>query len=194
MKRTLAATAAIAVLMGCAGESAERAESVEGTDSAGRADTVEGTDSTERARSLAQRHLIVDTHIDAPYRLYRDPGADLASTVGEREFDYPRAREGGLDVAFMSIFTPARAADAGESRQIADELVDLIEALAAEHPTKFAVATCTRDVERLRGSGVVALALGMENGSPLEGSLDTLDHFVARGIRYLSLAHYRPAR
>ena len=143
---------------------------------------------------MAQRHLIVDTHIDAPYRLYRDPGADLASTVGEREFDYPRAREGGLDVAFMSIFTPARAADAGESRQIADELVDLIEALAAEHPTKFAVATCTRDVERLRGSGVVALALGMENGSPLEGSLDTLDHFVARGIRYLSLAHSKANR
>ena len=144
-------------------------------------------------RSLAERHLIVDTHIDAPYRLYREV-ADLGDTVPAREFDYPRARSGGLDVAFMSIFTPARAADAGESRQIADELVDLVETLATENPAKFAVATCTRDVERLRGTGIVALALGMENASPLEGTLDALDHFVGRGIRYVSLAHSKANR
>ena len=168
MRHTLAALVVVAGLAGC-------------------------TDDTERARSLAQRHLIVDTHIDAPYRLYRGH-ADLGDPVPEREFDYPRAMSGGLDVAFMSIYTPARAADAGESRQIADELVDLVEALADRHPAKFAVVTCTDDVERLRGSGIVALALGMENASPLEGSAEALDHFVARGIRYVSLAHSKTNR
>ena len=170
MKRVLAIPATIACLAGHADEA------------------------VEQAQPLTQRHLIVDTHIDAPYRLYRNPGVDLVRGVPERDFDYPRAREGGLDVAFMSIFTPARAADSGESRGIADELVDLVEALAAEHPTRFAVATCTGDVDRLRGSGTVALALGMENASPLEGSLDALDHFVARGIRYVSLAHSKANR
>lgn len=150
-------------------------------------------DDSERASSLARSALIVDTHIDAPYRLFRE-SADLGVLVPEREFDYPRARLGGLDVAFMSIFTPARAADAGESRQVADELIDLVEALAAQHPGKFAIATCTEDVARLEKSGVVALALGMENASPLEGSLENLDHFVARGIRYVSLAHSKSNR
>lgn len=147
----------------------------------------------DHAQGLAHRALIVDTHIDAPYRLFREP-VDLTVSVPEREFDYPRARLGGLDVAFMSIFTPARAADAGESRQVADELVDLVEALVHTHPGKFAIVTCTADVDRLRGSGIVALALGMENASPLEGSTPALEHFVARGIRYVSLAHSKSNR
>lgn len=71
-------------------------------------------DDANRAQSLAHRHLIVDTHIDASYRLLRGH-VDLGDAVPEREFDYPRAMRGGLDVAFMSIYTPARAADAGES-------------------------------------------------------------------------------
>ena len=149
-------------------------------------------DDGERARELAQRSLIVDTHIDAPYRAFRE-AADLGVLVPEREFDYPRARLGGLDVAFMSIFTPARSAE-GESREVADQLVDLVEALAATQAGKFAIARCTADVERLRGSGRVALALGMENASPLEGTTENLDHFVARGIRYVSLAHSRSNR
>ena len=49
-------------------------------------------------------------------------------------------------------------------------------------------------MERLRGSGTVALALGMENASPLEGSAEALEHFVARGIRYVSLAHSKTNR
>ena len=154
-------------------------------------------DDGERAQALAQRLLTVDTHIDAPYRLLRDTGdlrADLGVGVPEREFDYPRARLGGLDVAFMSIFTPASSADAGESRRVADQLIDLVEALAAKHPEKFAIATCAADVERLRGSGRVALALGMENASPLEGTVGNIDHFVGRGIRYVSLAHSRSNR
>lgn len=150
-------------------------------------------DDRDRARELTQRHVVVDTHIDAPYRLYRET-ADLGAPVPDREFDYPSARLGGLDVAFMSIFTPARAADAGESRQVADELVDLVEALVHTHPGKFAIVSCTDDVERLRDAGIVALALGMENASPLEGSLEALDHFVARGIRYVSLAHSKSNR
>ena len=150
-------------------------------------------DDGERARELAQRSLIVDTHIDAPYRVFRE-AADLGASVPEREFDYPRARLGGLDVAFMSIFTPARSAEAGESREVADQLVDFVEALAATQAGKFAIATCTADVEHLRGSGRVALALGMENASPLEGTTANLDHFVARGIRYVSLAHSKSNR
>lgn len=147
----------------------------------------------ERAQSLAQQLLIVDTHIDAPYRLFRET-ADLGTGAPEREFDYPRARLGGLDVAFMSIYTPARSADVGESRQVADRLIDLVEALAAEHVAKFGIVTCTGDVERLRGSGRVALALGMENASPLEGTEENLEHFVGRGIRYVSLAHSKSNR
>ena len=153
----------------------------------------------QQATRLAQEMLIVDTHIDAPYRHYRNP-ADLGGDAPDREFDYPRAVRGGLDVAFMSIYTPAAAAAAGESRALADRLIDQMEALASDQPDRFALATCTADVAALRGSGRVALALGLENGSPLsepasataeapKSATASVAHFVRRGIRYVTLTH-----
>ena len=38
-------------------------------------------------------------------------------------------------------------------------------------------------------SGKIALLYGMENGSPLEGSLANLEHFWKRGVRYITLTH-----
>ena len=151
----------------------------------------------QEANRLARQMLIVDTHIDAPYRHYRNP-ADLGGDAPDREFDYPRARRGGLDVAFMSIYTPAAAADAGESRALAERLIDELEALASAQPERFALATCTDDVAALRGSGRVALALGLENGSPLAETTTAAEpataaasvaHFARRGIRYMTLTH-----
>lgn len=152
-----------------------------------------------RALELAQRHLIVDTHVDAPYRHYRNP-VDLGEAAPDREFDYPRARGGGLDVAFMSIYTPPSAADSGTARVLAEAMVDGVYALAAKYPARFALATCVGDVSAPREAGVVLLALGMENGSPLaqpppgaQGADADLEesvrHFYERGIRYVTLAH-----
>jgi membrane dipeptidase len=36
---------------------------------------------------------------------------------------------------------------------------------------------------------MMSLALGMENGSPIEGDLDNVRHFHDRGIRYITLTH-----
>ena len=142
------------------------------------------------AQALAESLLIVDTHIDAPYRHHRDP-ADLGAGAPDRQFDYPRAKRGGLDVAFMSIYTPARVAEEGQAKALADTQIGYVEAMARDHPAKFAIATCTADVQTLAWRGVLALALGMENGSPLAiGDAEaTLEHFVESGIRYVTLAH-----
>jgi membrane dipeptidase len=42
------------------------------------------------------------------------------------------------------------------------------------------------------GRGRVALALGLENGAPLGSDPHGLEHFHARGIRYVTLTHARP--
>ena len=54
----------------------------------------------DAAHKLAQDAVIVDTHIDAP-GILMDTWADLGIEAKDREFDYPQARAGGLDVAFM---------------------------------------------------------------------------------------------
>src|SRR5690606_33614564 len=51
---------------------------------------------TDASRALAQDAVIVDTHIDAPGMLM-DGWMDLGEEAEGREFDYPKARAGGLD-------------------------------------------------------------------------------------------------
>jgi membrane dipeptidase len=145
-------------------------------------------EASARARALAQDAIIVDTHIDAP-GILSDTWADLGVAAPDREFDYPRAREGGLDIAFMSIYTSAREDAAGEARQSAHAQIDSVEALVQRHPDKFAILTSPGDVERLRAGGRVLLPLGMENGAPLEDDLSQLQVFFDRGVRYVTLAH-----
>ena len=60
----------------------------------------------DRARQIAQESIIVDTHVDVPYRLY-DAWEDVSVATEGGDFDYPRALAGGLNAPFMSIYTPA---------------------------------------------------------------------------------------
>lgn len=143
-----------------------------------------------RARSLSQDALIVDTHIDVPYRLRNAPD-DISKATDGGDFDYPRAVRGGLDVAFMSIYIPASYQTTGGARALADSLIDGVEAIAQSHPDQFSVARSVGEVDRLRAPGRVLLALGMENGAPVEGDLAALRHFRDRGIRYITLTHSR---
>lgn len=143
---------------------------------------------SDEARRIARDAIIVDTHIDAP-GILGDAWADLGVAAPDREFDYPRAHEGGLDVAWMSIYTSPREDDAGTARQSAHMQIDSVEALVQRHPDKFAILTSPRDVERLRTGGRVLLPLGMENGAPLGDDLSQVQAFFDRGVRYITLAH-----
>jgi len=145
-------------------------------------------DRSSRAQQLAQQFIIVDTHIDVPYRLHKD-WEDVTVATKRGEFDYPRARQGGLNAPFMSIYIPASYERTGGGYQLANQLIDNMEALVGRAPDKFAMAYTTADVEQQFGSAKISLALGMENGTPIEGKLENLQHFYNRGIRYITLAH-----
>ena len=135
------------------------------------------------------RYLIVDTHIDTPYRHYRN-ALNIFDGTNAGQFDLPRALRGGLSVAFMSIYTPASAAEEGTSKQIAHEQIDWVYEIA-EQSDQVGIATCTADVRNHFANELLSLPLGMENGSPMEGDPENLDAFVERGIRYVTLAHSR---
>tara|TARA_B100000700_G_scaffold114967_1_gene129208 strand:- start:204 stop:1400 length:1197 start_codon:yes stop_codon:yes gene_type:complete len=143
---------------------------------------------SEKARKLAHENLLVDTHIDVPYRIHNEWEDVTVATKGG-DFDYPRAVEGGLNAPFMSIYIPAHYEQSGGSIQLANELIDGMEALVGRAPDKFAMAYTTDQVIKNTEKGLMSLALGMENGTPIEGDLANLEHFYERGIRYITLAH-----
>ena len=141
------------------------------------------------AQDLAHRLLLVDTHVDVPYRMMEKEENISEHTEGGH-FDYPRAREGGLDAPFMSIYIPADYQDGG-AKEYADKLIDMVEGFAEQWPQKFALAASTTEVHDNFDNGVMSLPMGMENGAPIEGDLANVKHFYDRGIRYITLTHSR---
>ncbi len=155
----------------------------------------EAAEHAEEAARLARELVVVDTHIDVPYwmmgkmKALDAPAVDISVETEDGDFDYPRARAGGLDAAFMSIYVPASYQESGGAGEYADGLIDLVERWVETWPEKFAIAASPDEVEALFGSGKIALPLGMENGAPIGDDLGRLDHFRERGIRYITLTH-----
>jgi membrane dipeptidase len=151
------------------------------------ADTAQ-PDLAATANAVAQKYMLVDTHIDVPERLY-EHWEDVTGATEKGEFDYPRALKGGLNVPFMSIYTPAESEAEGTSYQLANRLIDSMEALVGRAPGKFAIVTTPEQAEVAMQQGKIGLALGMENGSPLDGKLENVAFFRNRGISYITLTH-----
>ncbi|HEA17510.1 MAG TPA: membrane dipeptidase [Pseudoalteromonas prydzensis] len=143
-----------------------------------------------KAIKLTQETILIDTHIDVPYRIHAK-WADVTKATDDGDFDYPRAVQGGLNAPFMSIYIPAHLEfeGKGKSYQLANQLIDSMEAIAQRAPDKFAIASSTADIKAQFKQGKMSLAMGMENGSPIEGEMKNLQHFFDRGVRYITLAH-----
>lgn len=148
----------------------------------------DGASLQEQAQQIAHKYLLTDTHIDVPYRLHKG-WVDISGQAPDGQFDYPRAKQGGLDLPFMSIYTPAKLEKEGGSYDLANHLIDYVDALAARAPDKFMLVRSVADAEAARHSGRIGLAMGLENGSPIDHKLSNVRFFADRGIRYITLAH-----
>ena len=142
----------------------------------------------KQAYELAHKFIITDGHIDVPWRL-NDGYEDLSIRTETGDFDYIRAKEGGLDAPFMSIYVPSSYQETGGAKEKADSLIELVHRIANDHPDKFEVAFSVADVNRIFGDGKIALPMGMENGAPILDDLNNVQYFYDRGIRYITLTH-----
>ena len=142
---------------------------------------------------IAQDSLILDSHIDVPYRLWRQhlEGLEIDDISGstDGDFDFIRARKGGLNVPFFSIYLPASTQEDGTSHQMANELIDMVEDIVTLYPKKFILINSVADLGSITKKNIVGIALGMENGAPIQGDLSRVQYYFDRGIRYITLTH-----
>ena len=88
------------------------------------------------ADELAHKFIIADGHVDLPYRLgtrffrmYKELiGIPIESKEGD--FDFKRAKAGGLDAPFMSIYIPAAYQKSGGAKVYADSLISMIDSIS----------------------------------------------------------------
>lgn len=150
----------------------------------------------QHAKELADKFIIVDGHIDLPdllkekkYRAGIDSPDTIISTK-RGEFDYTRAKAGGLDAPFMSIYIPLEyQAKKDMGKELADSLINTVVAITKALPDKFALAGTPAEIEANTKAGKISLPMGMENGAPIGNDLANVKYFYDRGIRYITLTH-----
>ena len=172
----------IALSFACSGEGSKKSQDNE------------ALELRERAHRLSKKLIITDGHIDLPYRMAnkgfmsRNSVEDVSiKTMGD--FDYPKAKMGGLDAPFMSIYVPAALQKSGGAKAFADSLIDMVGRLPEAFPNLFASAGTPSEVMENFEKALISLPLGMENGAPIESDLANVKYFFDRGIRYITLTH-----
>lgn len=130
--------------------------------------------------------FVLDSHCDTPSQIHRL--RNLGVDNPRAHVDFPKLRRGGVDGAFFALYTPASLhgeAATAHALTLLNELRDCVAAnqgLAA-FACDAGTALCNKAAARF------SVFIGLENGSPLNGSLNLLRDFRREGVRYLTLVH-----
>lgn len=156
------------------------------------------TDYQKKADELAHKYIMVDGHVDLPYRLkvknfqMQKEFTGIPVETKEGDFDYKRAKKGGLSAPFMSIYIPA-SYDTQGAQKLADSLITMVNYIATEKSDYFEVAKTPAEIREIFKKGKIALPMGMENGSPI-GEVSDVAKYRAKGISYITLSHGKDNR
>ena len=148
------------------------------------------------ADKLAHQFIITDGHVDLPERLkgikFTADSLPVVVSSKQGDFDFERAKKGGLSAPFMSIYIPASyQSQPDNGKALADTLIGWVDLIAERLSDKFALAKTPAEVEANFKAGKISLPKGMENGAPIGNDLKNVKYFYDRGIRYITLTHSR---
>lgn len=151
---------------------------------------------TPEARALHEQYPAIDFHADSlmwsrwvGYNLHarHEPPFPMAALVGH--VDLPRLREGGIGAQFFGLVSLPIGQRSGLAR-VVDEQIDALETAISYAPERLAKVRTANEIEAARAAGKIGALLGIEGGHALEGSLENLERFARRGVRYLGLCHF----
>ena len=139
--------------------------------------------------AIHQRAIAIDMHVDTVQRML-DEHVDLLTRLRDGHFDTPRAKEGGLDAQFFSIWVEPQLFGGGGPAAIkrADDQIAAIRELARQHPETWVMATTAADVRRIAAEGKIAALLGLEGGYAIDERLENVERYYNLGVRYMSPA------
>src|SRR5712664_1222024 len=130
------------------------------------------------AIAIHRRAIAIDMHADTPQRLL-DENVDLAQRLPDGHFDSVRAREGGLDAQFFSIWVEPELFGSSGPRAMkrADDQIAKVHELAARHPELWEFATTSAEVRRRAAAGKLAALLGLEGGYAIDDRLENVERY-----------------
>src|SRR5712692_3178458 len=139
--------------------------------------------------AIHRRAIAIDMHADTTQRLV-DEKVDLTQRLPDGHFDTLRAKEGGLDAQFFSIWVEPELFGGGGSGAVkrADDQIAAVRALTEKHPETWELATSAADIRRIAAAGKIAALMGLEGGYAIDEKIENVERYYQMGVRYMSAA------
>ena len=141
---------------------------------------------SERAARVHREALVFDAHVHVINRQFYH-GGDIGQRLEGGQFDLPRARQGGLDALFFSVFIPEQYYPPRYETKQALRLISLAHEQLARNKDTIELALTASDVERIARAGKMAAVLDLEGGFDLDGDLGVLRALYKLGLRSAQL-------
>jgi membrane dipeptidase len=131
--------------------------------------------------------FVFDAHVHAVNRQFYH-GGDIGTRVNDGQFDLVRAKQGGIDAMFFSLFVtedyyPQRL----ETKQTL-RLIDLALTQMERNKDKIELVRSPSDIARINSQGKIAAILDLEGGFDLDGDLAVLRTLHRLGLRSAQLS------
>lgn len=143
----------------------------------------------QKTPAIHDQTIAIDMHVDTVQRIL-DEKIDLTKQLDDGHFDSVRAKAGGLNAQFFSIWVEPQLFGGGGQTAVkrADDQIDAIKELTEQHPDMWGFATTADDIRRIVADGKIAALLGLEGGYAIDERLENVDRFYKMGVRYMSPA------
>lgn len=148
---------------------------------------------SQEALALHRSAIVVDLHADTAKLMVhgydwgrRHQVGWLLSSWGGH-LDLPRMRQGGLTAQCFGLWTHpwlTRSCAAAVERQL-----DALDQAAARRSGEFRLVENAADIRAGKAAGLSLGLRAIEGAHALEGKIENLERFVARGVRLLGLLH-----
>jgi len=135
---------------------------------------------------LHRRAFVMDGHVHVMTRELL-LGTDIGQRYSDGTVDLPRAKEGGLDAMFFSVYTPEhyypRRLETKNTFRVVNLALDQIE----KNGDMIELALNASDIERINKKGKMAAFLDLEGGYDLDGDINLLRALYRLGLRSMQL-------
>ena len=140
--------------------------------------------SYREAHRTHDRVLTLDTHCDTP--MFFPQGIHFEQRDPKILVDLHKMTEGRQDATIMVAYLPQPTEN---PTAFADSIFDQIEVIVSQNSDYVRIASTPRDLWMNKHQGLKSIMLGIENGIAIDSKLENLQHFVDRGIVYMTLCH-----
>ena len=144
-----------------------------------------------KAKKIHEEVITLDTHVDIDTKNFTE-AVNYTQTL-PTQVDLPKMKQGGLDVAWLIVYTgQGELNEEGYKKAYANAVdkFDAIHRLTKKlAPDQIELALTSADVRRISKSGKKVAMIGVENAYPIGTDISRIKEFAEKGARYMSLAH-----